>query len=61
MPSRYTAKPARAEYWHDDLEMMCPDPVNPTVWDEGAEPTGVLDAHGNEYHRLPERIGFIRD
>ena len=30
----------------------------PTVADHEAVPTGVLDADGNEFVRLPERIGF---
>ncbi|WP_422383268.1 hypothetical protein [Roseibium album] len=31
---------------------------DPTVSDHEAAPTGILDSDGNEFMRLPERIGF---
>jgi len=47
--------------WVDDLEQDCPDPPCLVVYeDDSPEPTGLLDAQGNELYRVDERepIGF---
>lgn len=43
--------------WCEELESEVPDPPHITVHeDDTPQPTGLLDEHGNELYRVPERI-----
>lgn len=61
MPPKYVTRRPRST-WCEELDMDVPDPAPLTVYepDDGAEPTGILDASGNELWRIEERepIGF---
>ena len=57
---RYITKPRAV--WVSELEEECPDMPALTVFEPDGEPqpTGILDAQGNELFRMLERkpIGF---
>lgn len=63
--TRYVAlkRKARADHYSEDLEEYVASPSTITVHEieDEPEPTGILDRHGNEYHRLEDRTpaGYI--
>ena len=57
LPRRSLAPDGRAlAYYEADDDPLLPS-LN--VDYSGAEPTGLIDQHGNEIVKLPERMGFI--
>lgn len=62
----YIVKPRRQRTRSEDYEwweLESTQPTNITVHeDDGVQYTGLLDSHGNELCRVPERIkmGFVK-
>ncbi len=59
MSGRYIKGPARS--WVEDETYAEPARLEITVSDAQPVPTGILDASGSEFFRLPNPIGFGRD
>lgn len=59
--TRYTKRPAKSfdDDW-EPWEEQTPGLPDIQVDLQDAQPTGILDRDGNEFMRMPERIGFIR-
>ena len=55
----YKARPPK-QVWDDDLECEVDVRHIVTIEEDDGEPTGILDASGNELHRyVKTKMGFI--